>query len=62
MFQDAGIHFAPGSEANTGGVATSALEMRQNASRDTWRFEKANQRLKAMKIDTSDPRHDLESE
>jgi glutamate dehydrogenase (NADP+) len=34
-FQDAGTLFAPGKAANAGGVATSALEMQQNASRAT---------------------------
>src|SRR3546814_1444980 len=33
-FLDAGVSFAPGKAANAGGVATSALEMQQNASRD----------------------------
>ena len=37
--------FAPGKAANAGGVATSALEMQQNASRDSWSFEQAEQRL-----------------
>src|SRR5690606_8527839 len=38
-FLEAGICFGPGKAANAGGVATSALEMQQNASRDTWTFE-----------------------
>ncbi|WP_026931054.1 NADP-specific glutamate dehydrogenase [Glycomyces tenuis] len=37
--------FAPGKAANAGGVATSALEMQQNASRDSWSFEHTEQRL-----------------
>ncbi|MCI0155565.1 NADP-specific glutamate dehydrogenase [Leifsonia shinshuensis] len=41
----AGVLFAPGKAANAGGVATSALEMQQNASRDAWTFEYAEQRL-----------------
>jgi glutamate dehydrogenase (NADP+) len=45
VFQDAGIIFAPGKAANAGGVATSALEMQQNASRDSWSFEVAEQKL-----------------
>nr|WP_240610985.1 NADP-specific glutamate dehydrogenase [Oceaniglobus ichthyenteri] len=45
LFQTAGILFAPGKAANAGGVATSALEMQQNASRDSWSFEKTEQRL-----------------
>ncbi|MGO3319069.1 MAG: NADP-specific glutamate dehydrogenase, partial [Microbacterium gubbeenense] len=39
IFQEAGIAYGPGKAANAGGVATSALEMQQNASRDTWSFE-----------------------
>src|SRR5690606_7758520 len=39
IFQQAGVLFAPGKAANAGGVATSALEMQQNASRDSWTFE-----------------------
>ena len=38
IFLDAGIAFGPGKAANAGGVATSALEMQQNASRDSWTF------------------------
>ena len=42
---DAGVLFAPGKAANAGGVATSALEMQQNASRDSWTFEHTEARL-----------------
>jgi glutamate dehydrogenase (NADP+) len=42
---DAGVIFAPGKAANAGGVATSALEMQQNASRDSWTFEHTEDRL-----------------
>jgi glutamate dehydrogenase (NADP+) len=45
IFQEAGILFAPGKAANAGGVATSALEMQQNASRDSWTFERTEERL-----------------
>jgi glutamate dehydrogenase (NADP+) len=45
VFQDAGVLFGPGKAANAGGVATSALEMQQNASRDSWSFEATEQRL-----------------
>ncbi|QGU04942.1 NADP-specific glutamate dehydrogenase [Corynebacterium comes] len=45
VFRENGIHFAPGKAANAGGVATSALEMQQNASRDSWSFEYTDQRL-----------------
>lgn len=45
VFTDAGVRFAPGKAANAGGVATSALEMQQNASRDSWTFEYTEERL-----------------
>ncbi|MFF2269110.1 NADP-specific glutamate dehydrogenase [Cellulosimicrobium cellulans] len=45
LLQDAGVLFAPGKAANAGGVATSALEMQQNASRDSWSFEYTEERL-----------------
>jgi glutamate dehydrogenase (NADP+) len=45
VFRDAGVAFAPGKAANAGGVATSALEMQQNASRDSWSFEHTEERL-----------------
>ena len=45
LFLDAGVLFAPGKAANAGGVATSALEMQQNASRDSWTFEATEERL-----------------
>ncbi|QUD84927.1 NADP-specific glutamate dehydrogenase [Gordonia polyisoprenivorans] len=44
-FSKAGVMFAPGKAANAGGVATSALEMQQNASRDSWSFEYTERRL-----------------
>ncbi|MDR0366207.1 MAG: NADP-specific glutamate dehydrogenase [Bifidobacteriaceae bacterium] len=45
LLQSAGVKFAPGKAANAGGVATSALEMQQNASRDSWSFEYTEERL-----------------
>jgi len=45
LFGEAGVSFGPGKAANAGGVATSALEMQQNASRDSWTFEHTEQRL-----------------
>jgi glutamate dehydrogenase (NADP+) len=45
LFQEAGVLFGPGKAANAGGVATSALEMQQNAGRDSWTFEYTEQRL-----------------
>jgi glutamate dehydrogenase (NADP+) len=45
MFLESGIAYGPGKAANAGGVATSALEMQQNASRDAWTFEHTEARL-----------------
>ncbi|TFV61057.1 NADP-specific glutamate dehydrogenase [Mycobacterium sp. PS03-16] len=45
LFGEAGTVFAPGKAANAGGVATSALEMQQNASRDSWTFDVTETRL-----------------
>jgi glutamate dehydrogenase (NADP+) len=51
---DAGVLFAPGKAANAGGVATSALEMQQNASRDSWTFEQTEERLATIMRDIHD--------
>ena len=40
-----GIFFCPGKAANAGGVATSALEMRQNSMRLSWTFEEVDAKL-----------------
>ncbi|GGL50526.1 NADP-specific glutamate dehydrogenase [Wenxinia marina] len=45
ILRGADILFGPGKAANAGGVATSALEMQQNASRDRWSFEQTERRL-----------------
>lgn len=45
VFLDAKIAYGPGKAANAGGVATSALEMQQNASRDAWSFEFTENKL-----------------
>jgi glutamate dehydrogenase (NADP+) len=54
IFQEAGVLFAPGKAANAGGVATSALEMQQNASRDSWTFEQTEARLSTIMKDIHD--------
>ena len=54
MFQEAGILFGPGKAANVGGVATSALEMQQNASRDAWSFEHTEARLQNIMVGIHD--------
>jgi glutamate dehydrogenase (NADP+) len=51
VFQQAGVLFAPGKAANAGGVATSALEMAQNAARERWSFEDSEVRLRAIMAD-----------
>ncbi|MGK5519453.1 NADP-specific glutamate dehydrogenase [Micromonospora sp. URMC 107] len=50
----AGVRFAPGKAANAGGVAVSALEMQQNASRDSWTFAESEQRLRGIMRDIHD--------
>jgi glutamate dehydrogenase (NADP+) len=45
VFLEAKIAYGPGKAANAGGVATSALEMQQNASRDSWDFEYTENKL-----------------
>jgi glutamate dehydrogenase (NADP+) len=50
VLQSAGISYGPGKAANAGGVATSALEMQQNASRDTWSFEYTEERLHKIMV------------
>lgn len=45
LFQAAGVLFAPGKAANAGGVATSALEMSQNAARSRWDRQTSESRL-----------------
>ena len=44
-FQDARILFAPGKAANAGGVATSGLEMTQNAMHISWSAEEVDKKL-----------------
>ncbi|MDY0184646.1 MAG: NADP-specific glutamate dehydrogenase [Desulfuromonadaceae bacterium] len=48
VFLDAGIAYGPGKATNAGGVSTSALEMQQNACRDSWDFEYTEQRLQQI--------------
>ena len=50
VFREARVLFGPGKAANAGGVATSALEMQQNASRDSWTFEHTVERLTAVMV------------
>ncbi|SDQ05392.1 NADP-specific glutamate dehydrogenase [Leucobacter chromiiresistens] len=50
-FREAGVLFAPGKAANAGGVATSALEMSQNAARSRWDRDKSESRLRDIMRD-----------
>ena len=47
-FVEAKILYAPGKASNAGGVATSGLEMSQNANRLGWSFEEVDERLHAI--------------
>ncbi|WP_027016770.1 NADP-specific glutamate dehydrogenase [Comamonas composti] len=44
-FEQAGVLYAPGKASNAGGVATSGLEMSQNAMRLSWTAEEVDARL-----------------
>lgn len=50
IFNEAGVRFAPGKASNAGGVATSGLEMEQNAARSHWSFDQADQRLHQIMV------------
>ncbi len=51
IFLDAGILYGPGKAANAGGVATSALEMSQNAIRLAWSREEVDGKLRGIMRD-----------
>ncbi|MCL2004655.1 MAG: NADP-specific glutamate dehydrogenase [Planctomycetaceae bacterium] len=48
VFLHHGVLFAPGKAANAGGVATSALEMSQNAMLLSWTFDEVDKQLKGI--------------
>lgn len=50
LFLKAGVSFGPGKAANAGGVATSGLEMSQNAMRLSWTREEVDQKLHQIMI------------
>jgi glutamate dehydrogenase (NADP+) len=62
VFQEAGVLYAPGKAANAGGVATSALEMQQNASRDAWSFEHTERRLHEIMVEIHRACHETAAE
>lgn len=51
VFLQAGTLYAPGKASNAGGVATSGLEMSQNAQRLSWSAEEVDARLHAIMVD-----------
>lgn len=51
VFQQAGILYAPGKASNAGGVATSGLEMSQNALRLSWTHAEVDARLHAIMME-----------
>lgn len=51
VFLDAGTLYAPGKASNAGGVATSGLEMTQNAMRLAWPHAEVDERLHAIMKD-----------
>ena len=48
VFRAGGVLFGPGKAANAGGVATSGLEMSQNAMRLSWTAEEVDGRLREI--------------
>ena len=46
--QENGVAFFPGKAANAGGVATSGLEMSQNAGHISWTFEEVDSKLEGI--------------
>jgi len=50
LLQQAGVLFAPGKASNAGGVATSGLEMTQNAQRMAWQREQVDRALEEIVV------------
>ncbi len=50
-FTECGVIFAPGKASNAGGVATSGLEMTQNAMGLSWKSEEVDQHLHNIMLD-----------
>ena len=48
VFLKSKIAFGPAKAANAGGVATSQLEMAQNASMQKWTFAEVDEKLKGI--------------
>lgn len=54
VFEGNGVLYAPGKASNAGGVATSGLEMSQNAMRISWPREEIDARLHSIMCDIHD--------
>lgn len=54
VFERAGVPFGPGKAANAGGVAVSALEMRQNAQRERFSAEEIESSLRQIMCEIHD--------
>jgi glutamate dehydrogenase (NADP+) len=50
QFLDEGVMFGPGKAANAGGVATSGLEMAQNATFSSWTRDEVDTRLRMIMV------------
>ena len=53
-----GVIFCPGKAANAGGVATSGLEMSQNAGHLSWTFDEVDQKLQGIMKEIFTAAHD----
>jgi len=51
VLREGGVLFGPAKAANAGGVATSGLEMRQNAGREQWTFQEVDAELDRIMTD-----------
>ncbi len=54
LFEKSGVLYAPGKASNAGGVATSGLEMTQNAMRLSWGRDEVDARLHTIMRDIHD--------
>jgi glutamate dehydrogenase (NADP+) len=54
VFENAGVLYAPGKASNAGGVATSGLEMSQNAMRLSWPRDEVDARLHDIMVGIHD--------
>lgn len=61
-FLEAGIAYGPAKAANAGGVATSQLEMEQNAGMTSWTFEEVDNKLKGIMAGIFQAAHDTAEE